>query len=207
MINHFICNCWFSLLINGEVVGYFKSERGLHQGDSISSQLFILAAKYLSRYLNVLHVQYPFLHYLIGCPMFVSHLAFADDVLIFTNGAKSALQKMLSFLQEYEHISRHRINPQKSCFLTHRNIANFKRQIIAWTTGFTYRCLPITYLGAPLYIGPKKVFLFDELVAKILEWITGWKNKILSPSGWITLLRSILSSLPIYLLQSLKPPI
>ncbi|EOY32248.1 Uncharacterized protein TCM_039895 [Theobroma cacao] len=34
--------------------------------------------------------------------MLVSHLAFANDVIIFYNGAKSSLQRILSFLQEYE---------------------------------------------------------------------------------------------------------
>ncbi|EOY17515.1 Uncharacterized protein TCM_042331 [Theobroma cacao] len=35
---------------------------------------------------------------------------------------------------------------------------------------------------------------------------TGWENKVLSLGGRITLLRSVLSSLPMYLLQVLKPP-
>ncbi|WRX25598.1 Reverse transcriptase domain - like 10 [Theobroma cacao] len=207
MIRRCISNCWFSLLINGGAVGYFKSERGLRQGDSISPLLFILATEYLSRGLNALFAQYPSLHYASDCSMSVSHLAFADDILIFTNGAKSSLQKILKFLQEYEEISGQRINHSKNCFITHRNVANSGKQIISQVTGFIHKCLPITYLGVPLYKGPKKVILFDELVEKIRERIEGWDNKILSPSGCITLLRSVLSSLPIYLLQVLKPPI
>ncbi|EOY14356.1 Uncharacterized protein TCM_033752 [Theobroma cacao] len=207
MIQKCISNCWFSLLLNGRIEGYFKSERGLRQGDSISPQLFILAAEYLSRGLNALYDQYPSLHYSSGVPLSVSHLAFADDVLIFTNGSKSALQRILVFLQEYEEISGQRINAQKSCFVTHTNIPNSRRQIIAQATGFNHQLLPITYLGAPLYKGHKKVILFNDLVAKIEERITGWENKILSPGGRITLLRSVLASLPIYLLQVLKPPV
>lgn len=91
MVRRCISNCWFSLLINGGAMGYFKSERGLRQGDSISPLLFILAAKYLSRGLNALFAQYPSLHFISDCSMSVSHLAFADDILIFTNGAKSSL--------------------------------------------------------------------------------------------------------------------
>lgn len=135
----------------------------------------------------------------------VSHLAFVDDVIIFTNGVKSTLQKILTFLQEYEAIFGQRINQQKSCFITHKVVANSKRQIITQTTGFSHKYLPITYLGAPIYKEPRKVILFYDLVTKIQARIARWENKMLSPGGRITLLRSVLSSLPIYLLQVLKP--
>lgn len=103
-------------------------------------------------------------------------------------------------MQEYEEVLGQKINHQKSCFITHKNVANSRRQIIFQTTGFFHKCLPVTYLGAPLYKGPRKVMLFDDLVAKIHDSIAGWENKILSLGGRITLLRSVLSSLPIYLL-------
>ncbi|EOY34748.1 Uncharacterized protein TCM_042328 [Theobroma cacao] len=91
----------------------------------------------------------------------------------------------------------------EKCEILHQQ----EQTIIAQATGFNHQLLPITYLGAPLYKGHKKVILFNDLVAKIEERITGWENKILSPGGRITLLRSVLASLPIYLLQVLKPPV
>ncbi|WRX16205.1 Reverse transcriptase domain - like 10 [Theobroma cacao] len=206
MIKTCISNCWFSLLINGSLVGYFKSDRGLRQGDSISPLLFILAAEYLSRGINHLFSRYNSLQYLSGCSMPVSHLAFADDIVIFTNGCSSALQKIMVFLQEYEQVSGQKVNHQKSCFITSDGCPLSRRQIITRTTGFQHKTLPVIYLGAPLHKGPKKVFLFDSLITKIRDRISGWENKILSPGGRITLLRSVLSSLPMYLLQVLKPP-
>ncbi|EOY06959.1 Uncharacterized protein TCM_021521 [Theobroma cacao] len=136
-----------------------------------------------------------------------SHLSFADDIVIFTNGCRSSLQKILNFLQEYEQVSGQQVNHQKSCFITANGCALSRRQIISHTTGFHHKTLPVTYLGAPLHKGPKKVFLFDSLISKIRDRISGWENKILSPGGRITLLRSVLSSQPMYLLQVLKPPV
>ncbi|KAL0356484.1 UNVERIFIED_CONTAM: Transposon TX1 uncharacterized protein [Sesamum radiatum] len=39
MIKKLIENCWFSILLNGEGVGFFKSTRGLRQGDPLANPL------------------------------------------------------------------------------------------------------------------------------------------------------------------------
>ncbi|EOY26529.1 Ribonuclease H-like protein [Theobroma cacao] len=118
---------------------------------------------------------------------------------------RSALQKVLSFLQEYEQVSGQQINHQKSCFITANSCPLSRRQIISHTTGFQHKILPVTYLGAPLYKGLKKVILFYSLITKIRDRVSGWENKVLSSGGCITLLRSVLSSLSMYLLQVPKP--
>ncbi|KAI0491773.1 hypothetical protein KFK09_026033 [Dendrobium nobile] len=42
-------NCFFSVIINGKHNGFFKSVKGIRQGDTMSPALFIIAMEYLSR--------------------------------------------------------------------------------------------------------------------------------------------------------------
>ncbi|KAL0283420.1 UNVERIFIED_CONTAM: hypothetical protein Sradi_7230400 [Sesamum radiatum] len=102
MVRKLIENCWFSILINGEGTGFFKSTRGLRQGDPLSPALFVIAAEYLSRGLDNLFTKHPKLRFFSKSALSVSHLAFADDVIIFfqrdtyrtqeTHGIPSALR-------------------------------------------------------------------------------------------------------------------
>ncbi|XP_058076470.1 uncharacterized protein LOC131225060 [Magnolia sinica] len=74
-------NNWFSVLINGEALGYFNSLRGLRQGDPISLGLFVIAAEVLSQGFKAL-VQsgacYSF-NLCSGCPTIS---LFVDDTLL-----------------------------------------------------------------------------------------------------------------------------
>ncbi|MDD0148458.1 hypothetical protein PSY31_22450, partial [Shigella flexneri] len=50
-----------------------------------------------------------------GTPI-VSHLLYADDVLIFLNGGANNLTKLMTFIHAYEGLSGQEINPTKSNF-------------------------------------------------------------------------------------------
>nr|XP_027093644.1 uncharacterized protein LOC113714046 [Coffea arabica] len=91
-----VSNVWFSVLINGVPQGFFPSTRGLRQGDPLSPALFIIGAEALSRALNALVEQRQFHPYKvpIGCSI-VTHLSFADDVVIFTSGLKFSLRLLV----------------------------------------------------------------------------------------------------------------
>lgn len=73
-------------------------------------------------------------------------------------------------------------------------------------TGLSRKDFPFTYLGVPIFYGRSKAIYFEPLVNKIRNALEGWKSKLLSFGGRITLIQSVLSSYPIYTLASAVVP-
>ncbi|XP_027122034.2 uncharacterized protein [Coffea arabica] len=106
MIWRLISNVWFSVIVNGAPQGFFKSSRGIRQGDPISPSLFVLCAEVLSLHLNSLSRRQGFVPFRVpkGCSV-VTHLAYADDIIIFSSGMKRSLQLVMQVLEDYTSIS------------------------------------------------------------------------------------------------------
>ncbi|KAL0431296.1 UNVERIFIED_CONTAM: hypothetical protein Sradi_0755600 [Sesamum radiatum] len=206
LIKHAIEDCWFTTLVNGEPSGFFKSSHGLRQGDPISPALFILAAEALSRGLDHLFLTNPNMIYQTGCRVKVSHLSYADDILIFTRCEEQALTKLMQFLEEYKELSGQRINYSKSSFIPGKK-TNLVAHRIKSMTGFTLKNLLISYLGAPIFKGNKKKILFEPLLDRIRNRVIGWEHCLLSQGASLQLIKSVLATMPVYLLQVLNPPV
>lgn len=65
---------------------------------------------------------------------------------------------------------------------------------------------PLTYLGLPLTLGRLKVAHVQGVVDKARSRLQGWQGRFLNPAGRRELVRSVLSSLPTYMLTALKVP-
>ncbi|KAL0447058.1 UNVERIFIED_CONTAM: hypothetical protein Slati_1833700 [Sesamum latifolium] len=197
-------NCWFSILINGVLSGFFKSTRGLRQGDPLSPTLFVLAAEYLSRGLNNLFITYKSLAF--KGSEGISHLAYADDVIIFTNSNAEGLRKIMNFLHDFEKKSGQCISIVKSSFIVSPKTPLLIKRHIKRITGFVLKPLPFTDLGAPIFVGRKKSEYYERLIEAMGSKIGGWEKKFLSYGSRLLLIKSVLLSMPIHLLLVTKPP-
>uniref|UniRef100_A0A803QNN3 Reverse transcriptase zinc-binding domain-containing protein n=1 Tax=Cannabis sativa TaxID=3483 RepID=A0A803QNN3_CANSA len=65
---------------------------------------------------------------------------------------------------------------------------------------------PMSYLGMPLGSSPKKKLIWAPVLEKFAKKLDGWKASFLSRGGRLTLVQSVLSSLPIYYLSMFKAP-
>ncbi|KAL2540715.1 Uncharacterized protein Adt_01693 [Abeliophyllum distichum] len=188
-IQRCISECHFSVLLNGRPCGFFPSSRGLRQGDPISPSLFILAADYFSRILTRQYQQIASMAYRHGGDALISHLCFADDMIIFANGQKQSIRRVLHCIEHYERASGQLVNRDKSGIILPRRATIQQIHRLEHLTGFRHQQQPVTYLGVPLFKGHRKIFLYDDLIQKVRSRISGWASRLLSPGGRITLIR------------------
>ncbi|XP_019196178.1 PREDICTED: uncharacterized protein LOC109190182 [Ipomoea nil] len=119
LVNGSINNIWYSAIVNGEAKGFFHSSRGLRQGDHLSPSLFILASELLSRLINQKQAK---ITQPVQRPQ-VTHLAFADDMVVFTLGKNGGIKGVMEALEKYEGQSGQLINKNKSAFYMHRRVS------------------------------------------------------------------------------------
>ncbi|XP_027150340.1 uncharacterized protein LOC113750578 [Coffea eugenioides] len=200
-----VSNNWFSVLVNGEAAGFFKSSRGVRQGDPVSPGLFVLISEFLGRGLHHLLSNQPGRNF-VSAGTQVPYLAFADDMLVFTRCSEECLAAIKVFLEEYQDASGQRVNVTKSSFLLPSGASSGQEQLVRRILGFHRGVFPFTYLGAPIFKGRQRSVLFDGILAQMRALLGHWSTKLLSFGGKLVLARHVLASLPMYLLQVVNPP-
>ncbi|XP_070024861.1 uncharacterized protein [Nicotiana sylvestris] len=162
-----VSNNWYSILINGQPHGFFKSSRGIKQGDPVSPTLFIFAAETLSRGLNALHTNLYFCGF--GMPKWspkINHLAYADDMIIFSSSDETSLMLIMQVLKAYEDASGQLVNKNKSAVylhhLTDMTVVNKVERI----TGIHRNDFSIIYLGCPIFYARRKLEFYQPLITK-----------------------------------------
>ncbi|XP_038993013.1 uncharacterized protein LOC120116661 [Hibiscus syriacus] len=76
----------YSVSFNETLVGFFKGAKRIRQGDPLSPLLFVLSINVLSKLLNLAATRGIFEYHPKYKKMGLTHLSFADDILIFCKG-------------------------------------------------------------------------------------------------------------------------
>jgi hypothetical protein len=107
----------FSVCINGTMVGYFEGKRGLRQGDPLSPYLFVIAMEVFSKIMVDYTGENSGFKFHPKCASLkLTHLCFADDLLIFSEASLISTKIIKSALLEFESLSGLKSNPTKSSF-------------------------------------------------------------------------------------------
>ncbi|GJW52934.1 RNA-directed DNA polymerase, eukaryota, reverse transcriptase zinc-binding domain protein [Tanacetum coccineum] len=103
-----------SILINGNPSSEFSLKRGLRQGDPLSPFLFIIAMEGLHMALNDGIAANMFHGVKIGSNIHLSHLFYADDVIILSEWNQSDMENIIRILNVFYIASGLKINIHKS---------------------------------------------------------------------------------------------
>ncbi|KAL9677050.1 hypothetical protein QQ045_005277 [Rhodiola kirilowii] len=181
-----VSSAHFSVLINGDLHGYFKGKRGLRQGDPLSPFLFTMGMKGLSRMLNGLSVKDGFYFHPKCHRIKLSHLCFADDLFLLSNGRNSSIHVIRRTVDDFLKASDLSINFGKSQLFT----AGMTKDKKLWTSkalSTSISTLPVKYLGVNLSDKILKPAECSILVAKMTNRIHHWSSQSCSPSCYIGL--------------------
>ncbi|CAJ2627985.1 unnamed protein product [Trifolium pratense] len=196
-----------SVLVNGSPTDEFPLQRGLRQGDPLSPFLFLLAAEGLNVLMEAMIAQNMFTGYKIGeqGSMTVSHLQFADDTLLLGVKSWANVRALRAVLVLFETMSGLKVNFNKS-MLVGVNIPESWLGEAASALCCKVGKIPFLYLGLQIGGDPRRLSFWEPMLIRIRKRLSGWKSCFLSFGGRLILLKSVLTSLPVYTLSFFKAP-
>ncbi len=194
---HWIMACLstvsFSILRNGFPTKPFAAAKGLRQG-SLQPYLFAIGMEYLSRRLYGLGNQKMFKYHPKCQKVKLTHLMFADDLLLFARADVNSITLLNSEFCNFSQASGLQANSDKSCIYfagTSMEVQDAILQITQMTKGD----LPLRYLGVPLSSKKLSYNQCRPLVEKITIRVHHWSLRCLSYAGRLQLLQSLIGGM------------
>ncbi|KAL9667021.1 hypothetical protein QQ045_001366 [Rhodiola kirilowii] len=135
----------------------------------------------------------------------LSHLMFADDVIIFSKANLESLAKIKSALQLFHSWSGLKVSDEKSA-IYFGGCSERETDMMARAVGFQIGRLPFLYLGVPLDGCSLKKSAYNMIIDKMLSKITSWSAKCLSYAGRLVLIKHVLSAIGSYWMRVLIFP-
>ncbi|XP_028552325.1 uncharacterized protein LOC110102200 [Dendrobium catenatum] len=189
----------FSISINRSNSNWIKAYSGFRQGCPLSPYLFILCSQLLSNAINQ-RGQNLGIQISSGGPR-ITHLLYADDVLIFSHATSSLAKLMKKIVEDFCNWSGQRVNLNKSQILFGKNVRKKMRKKIINLLGIKM-AKEMIYLGVKMALRRLKIADFQELIGNVLDRLNAWSRKSLSLGGKIVLIESSLLSMPNYLITN-----
>ncbi|XP_039017492.1 uncharacterized protein LOC120148441 [Hibiscus syriacus] len=159
----------------------------------------------LSNLLNVASTKRVFSYHPKCKRIGLTHLCFADDLLIFCKGSIDSVMGVQTVLDQFYFMSRLKLNASK-CEMYAAGIPDEQINTIKEITGFKLGCLPVRYLGVSLVTSKLAVKDYQSLIDKLRTKLSLWANKHLSFAGMLQFVRSVLLSISSYWYKQLILP-
>lgn len=178
----------YSVLLNGVPTRTFIPSCGICQEDPPSPYLFILCSEGFTALVREVEETGDLKGFGFGRGTSVSHILFADDLLLFTLAHMSQAAKLKVIFAVYEDCSGQTINFDKSNVFF--NISSFL--LIPEGQGCA------KYLGLPFMTGRSKKEIFSYLHNRVWKKLNSWKETTLSQAAKEVLIVSVVQTIPTY---------
>lgn len=188
-----VTSATFSVQVKGELAGFFRSERGLRQGCSLSPYLFVICMNVLSKLLDKSASIHQFGYHPKCKTIGLTHLSFADDIMVLTDGNTRSVEGIIKVFDEFAKFSGLKISMEKST-IYHAGVTEQVKFDMKNQFPFESGHLPVRYLGLPL------------LTKCIKGKMTSWKARLLSFAGRLALINSVILSISNFWLSAFKLP-
>jgi hypothetical protein len=192
--------------VNGEYTEVLDARRGIRQGDPISPLLFVIMMEYLNRVLGKMSKEPHFKFHSKCSKLNLTHLAFADDVLLFCRGDLQSVEKLFEAFNAFSDATGLVMNPRK-CKASFGGVEDDQKNKVLQTTGFTEGNFPVRYLGIPLSSKKLAISHYLPLIDKIVSRIRHWTSHLLSIAGRIQLVKSVITAITQYWMFTMPIPV
>nr|XP_016434445.1 PREDICTED: uncharacterized protein LOC107760853 [Nicotiana tabacum] len=156
--------------------------------------------EYLSRNLKNLKLEKTFHFHPMCSRLDITHLSFADDLLLFARGDATSVALMHDRFLIFSATSGLKANLAKiSIYYGGVNLEVQKE--IQHKIGYSQGSLPFKYLGIPLDTKKLSVMQWQPLIEKIVARISSWTTKKLSYAGRIQLVQHVIFGIQAYWAQ------
>lgn len=131
----------------------------------------------------------------------VSHLFFADDVLLFAKAKPSQVQLIANILKKFCMVSGLKVSLEKSRAFASKGVGRRRKEKITSITQITFTQQLGKYLGFKMLHGRPKKQDFEDVVDRVTSKLASWKGRLLNKPGRVVLANSVLAALPSYGMQ------
>jgi hypothetical protein len=132
-------------------------------------------------------------------------LQFVDDTIIVGEGNRDNMWTIKTVLRSFELVSGLKVNFFKSKLYGINLDDDFLRAASAFL-----HCgvdsIPFKFLGIPVGANPRRKATWTPILDSIKRRLSAWNGRHLSIGGRLTLINSVLSSLPLYFFSFYKAP-